>query len=297
MIRRRSLLALGLRPALALALASGGGGGDEVGSGDNLAEQQILFVHAQLEPYLDACLALPSCGLSAGERELLRRVRDALPAERQVGGTPRFVSGRERPGFFVIDGARKTARTGARVGDPIYVDRDQLRFDQMDAPLAVALLVHELGHHHGARDEADLDILGAKVRAIAVGKDTRVDAMFNPELGLDLYFNDSDAARLILRDPRSLRDVTPELLRHYCGESSPAVRLRVGNAHWSTGADFVSSEGVSWQLRYTVSFSARYACAPGAPMRFEQTQMSFVVQESAKPGDAQSVRPGSIEFH
>lgn len=143
--------------------------GDEVNNGGGLAEYNILYAFDRLDSYIDMCLASPACRLNGEERGILLRIRESLPAEWSASPV-KFESERSRPGFFVLDGELKIAKTGSQVGSPIYFNVDLLyrrnmegRFESITVAEAVAFLVHELGHHAGERDHVKLDLLGLKV--------------------------------------------------------------------------------------------------------------------------------------
>lgn len=81
-----------------------------------------------------------------------------------------FVSAKSRPGFFIIDGQQKIAKTGNHVGDPIFIN-EALLYPQsqtgpiqiIDVPLSAVILIHELGHHHDVKDDSKLDQIGNRL--------------------------------------------------------------------------------------------------------------------------------------
>jgi len=142
-------------------------GGDLVGNGGGLAEKNILFSHVNLKGYIEICLNSPTCKLNTWEKNLLNKILNGLPDEvDQV----KFVSEKNNPGFFRIDGELKLAKTGDEVGSPIFINSDLLYtknsqglYKAFGISEAVALLIHEMGHHHGAKNHNKLDLLGIKV--------------------------------------------------------------------------------------------------------------------------------------
>jgi hypothetical protein len=150
--------------------AGPGLGGDLVGNGGGLAEKNILFSYYNLKAYIEICLSSPTCKIGTWEKDLLTKILKSLPQEQNKKEQIKFVSEKERPGFFRLDGELKLAKTGDNVGSPIYINSDLLYtknshgdFKAFSISDAVALLVHELGHHHGVKNHFKLDLLGIKV--------------------------------------------------------------------------------------------------------------------------------------
>ena len=77
------------------------------------------------------------------------------------------------PRTFIIDGEVKIAKTGNDIGSPILLNLDLLYmkneegfFVPMTTPEATAVLIHELGHHHGIQSHSELDLLGTRVSTV-----------------------------------------------------------------------------------------------------------------------------------
>ncbi|MBY0371384.1 hypothetical protein K2X33_11900 [bacterium] len=144
--------------------SSGGGGG--------LAEKNFVMAHQNIANYASICLASAACRLTTDQTTLLDKIVRQMPGEGRAEVQLVFDSEKANPGMFYLDGAVRVAKTGGKVGDTIYVNRDMLYTkdasgvtNAMTLPTAVAILVHELGHHHGATDHTALDALGGKVEA------------------------------------------------------------------------------------------------------------------------------------
>ena len=144
--------------------------GDDVNNGGGLAEKTFLKAFASMDRYLKICLNSSACRLNQKDRQLLEQIKTALPNEGEPHGGVLFASEQNRPGFFMIDGELKIAKTGVKVGAPIFVNRDLIYSRGVDGsfqPLGlsemVSTLVHELGHHHGELNHDYLDVLGNKV--------------------------------------------------------------------------------------------------------------------------------------
>ncbi len=160
--------------ALPLLLASAGfaaGGGDwEVNNGGSLTSRTVQTAYYKIDALGRACLGSDACRLTAKERELLGRIVASMNEEYRLQPAIRFESERKRPGFFLIDGEVKAAKTGGQVGAPIFFNSDMLYVRNFHGQVeaisfgdAVAQILHELGHHHGDHSHGELDVLGAKV--------------------------------------------------------------------------------------------------------------------------------------
>lgn len=145
-------------------------GGDDVGNGGGIAEKNFIIAARNLENYASLCLSTPSCRLDEAERSVLHAIIQSMPRQRQNAHQLQFLSERENPGFFILGGQPKVAKTGSRVGDVIYVNVDLIysmngfgHIEALSIPDALAILIHEYGHHVSAASHAELDLLGVKV--------------------------------------------------------------------------------------------------------------------------------------
>lgn len=145
-------------------------GGDHINNGGGLAEKNVLLALMNLEKYIQTCLNVESCRVTDAERSLLQQIVATLPQERNFADLIRFGGEKEAKGWFIINGEVKLAKTGRTIGSPIYVNTDLLYsknsagvYEPLSLPQAVAMLVHEFGHHHGEVSHTVLDVLGLKV--------------------------------------------------------------------------------------------------------------------------------------
>ena len=145
-------------------------GGDLVNNGGGLAEKNVLFAYQKLDSYLRLCLSSEMCRIEKSQRDILEKIAAGLPAEKQNAEQIKFDSERKNPGFFIIDGTVKVAKTGSNVGSPIHINTDLLYsrnemgyYIPVSISEAVSILVHELGHHYGNFSHADLDLVGVRV--------------------------------------------------------------------------------------------------------------------------------------
>ena len=119
-------------------------------------EERSLFFSLCLAPRLAAV-----CQLDADEKTLLQKIVTSLPQE---SGGLIFDSESTHPQRFQLQGEAvpRTAVTGSRVGDAIYLNEKRLFEEDATGghhpflPYAAAsLLLHELAHHHGLRGSAE----------------------------------------------------------------------------------------------------------------------------------------------
>lgn len=145
-------------------------GGDLVNNGGGIAEKNVIFAYQRLDEYLRMCLSSDFCKLSIPQRTILTRIAGGLNDERKGGNQVQFDSEKNHPGTFIIDYEVKVAKTGSTIGSLILINSDLLYtknelgfYIPMSVSEAVAVLVHELGHHYGNYSHTDLDLLGVRV--------------------------------------------------------------------------------------------------------------------------------------
>jgi hypothetical protein len=129
------------------------------------AAENFKFAYVNLEHFVNLCLADRKCDLNSEEAVLVQKISKALATEKANKNQLQFASERERPGLFIINGNPKAAKTFDTVGSIIYVNKDMItqNGNPMGTGDALAILVHEMGHHHGELREDYLDIVGFKV--------------------------------------------------------------------------------------------------------------------------------------
>ncbi len=149
-------------------------GGDELNNGAGLGERIVLYAFNKIPLFIDLCLRSESCHVNDKETTILKSIRSSSAKELEQEAPVRFDSEKKNTGFFMIDGELKVAKTGDHVGSPIYVNTDLLyaveiknRLEPISINEAIAIMIHELGHHHGNFTHAELDYLGVKVGAIS----------------------------------------------------------------------------------------------------------------------------------
>lgn len=162
---RRSLI---LSLITLATLVAHGRGGDLVNNGGGIAEKNMLYAYERLDKYIQVCLRSESCKLNDQQKVVLQQILKGLPEEK---AQPQLFFGSEAksPGLFIIDGLVRVAKTGSTVGSPIYINSDLLYskneagvYDPVSIPEAVAILIHEMGHHYGEYSHEELDLIGVR---------------------------------------------------------------------------------------------------------------------------------------
>src|SRR5687767_9300806 len=85
------------------------GGGDVVGVG--LAEKNVIYAFLNLATPLSQCLESVHCRLDDEEKKFISAILRSLPQEQANKNAIQFKSEREEPGFFLIEGRLRLART------------------------------------------------------------------------------------------------------------------------------------------------------------------------------------------
>lgn len=145
-------------------------GGDLVNNGGGIAEKNVLYAYQKLDTYIKLCLSSDFCKIDKQQKSILEKINEGLPLERQNLNQIQFASEKSSPGFFIIDGEVKVAKTGSQIGSPIFINTDLLYtknelgfYIPLNISECVAILAHELGHHYGNYSHTDLDLTGVRV--------------------------------------------------------------------------------------------------------------------------------------
>lgn len=145
-------------------------GGDLINNGGGIAEKNVLYAYQKLDNYIKLCLSSDLCKVNTLQRSILQKINEGMAQERQNLEQIQFDSEKANPGFFIIDGEVKVAKTGGLIGSPIFINTDLLYtrnelgfFIPLSISESVAILVHELGHHYGIYAHTDLDLTGVRV--------------------------------------------------------------------------------------------------------------------------------------
>ncbi len=149
--------------------------GDDVNNGGGIAEKNILYAYTNMSNYLKICLDSSTCNLSSFEKDVVIKIFKSLKNEYMTKDQIIFVSEKEHPGTFILNGEMKIAKTGDDIGDHIYINTDLLYtknsnnfYDAINLAQSVSILIHEFGHHHISSYDYDnlctkLDLLGNKI--------------------------------------------------------------------------------------------------------------------------------------
>ncbi len=168
---RKSILASLVLVFFSSTLIAGG----EVNNGAGSAEHNFAVAYLNIEKFITLCTASQGCRTDEGEREILRKIADAMDDERRTANQIQFLSGRaSHPNRFDDHGNIRVAKTGDSKGSVILINLDLIypkdangNSRAMTVSEALAILIHEFGHHHGISDHQRLDLLGAKIGAVA----------------------------------------------------------------------------------------------------------------------------------
>ena len=142
-------------------------------SAAGLGEAYFRFALSRFRSFAVICMVSENnCQLTPAEKVWLGEIFDHLTPQQVQRQQLHFLSERENPGFFRLDGAVRIAKTGSTPGDPIYVNTDIIAHeDAFNFMVPITTLVHEFGHQVLDPDPGHdrLDRLGVKV-AIEAGR-------------------------------------------------------------------------------------------------------------------------------
>lgn len=199
-------------------------GGDDVGNGGGLAEQNFVVALENLEKYAQICLDLDACQLNDSQRAVLRDIIETASVARDLDKPLIFVSEKQEPGTFILNGEMKVAKTGLKPGTPIYINTDMIYsknifglVEPLSISQAVAVLVHELGHHVSKLSHSELDLIGVRVSL--------------------MLQNHVQTTPVLPWSP----DISATIVQSPKGESFPQILLRVGDMLWDLGPAFKTS--------------------------------------------------------
>jgi hypothetical protein len=216
---------------------------DRVGQGAGISENNIAFAYTYLESYLRLCQAMTDCLQTDDQKKVLAEILDGMKQERALNPNQIGFKSQAKDGIFLIDGKVRIAMTYADSGAPIYFNLDQLYTKDgngdvqgLSIQTAVALLVHEYGHHHGITDHDWLDILGQRV---GHAMSPRVySGILNPDRAnvgySSVYFDGESQAmytQTVVTDGPNMYDLTPSIkARFKCPNynNTPAVLTGLG---------------------------------------------------------------------
>ena len=180
-----------------------------------------------------------------------------------------FKSESESPGFFVLDGQVRIAKTGSNPNDVIYINCDMALANQTEILDAVAILSHELGHHFGVKDHQRLDAFGARIKQYLIkfqisaseifpssgGDDQLAELwafnLWNLMSGAPMFPVDGNTV-IIVWDGSDYIDLTTEFLPKLC---EPGTRLKAFSVK---GIGFGTPEANSLKIAAPLS----YYCMP-----------------------------------
>ncbi|MCX6123404.1 MAG: hypothetical protein NTV34_01440 [Proteobacteria bacterium] len=257
--------------------------GDRAGNGGGTAERNFALSLANLRPYIDLGLADGTRHFSTDELAVLTAIKSSLSNEAALSDILTFRSEAQEPGFFILDGAVRVAKTGSTVGETIFINRDLLytkrdgHWVAMGIPECVAVLIHEFGHHHGEASHMKLDLIAAKIQTLLERRMTqdRFDAVLTvagdnlPNLAVSPTLTSVDFStdtervfnsRLYISDSVGTYDVTGNIMTaiQNVGDQEGAGAHRLaGTSCW--GGEFQKSEKSGWRFQQFHLASPRWS--------------------------------------
>lgn len=228
---------------------------------------QAFFIASKLVgDMMDACQSPAEidvrCKLDAKEDNLLYSMASQLKTHRDVVVLD-FKSEKANPGFFFLDNQVRVAKTSDAPKETIYINTDMITGGKVDIGEAVAILVHELGHHYKVKDHQYLDRLGAKVKALM--EKLIISATVPTEWGGDFEFTlfnvqtfwhrmssgPTRNGRLILWDTHRYIDLSAQLWSFLC--TDPKLRTQSFGAI-NILADELTKPAHAIKVRLSTSF-------------------------------------------
>lgn len=247
--------------------------GHEVGGG-GIAENNVLYAYHHLDAIIDLCFhSHGGCSLEEKETLLLSKIRSSLPEEKKTVDQIVFLSEAKNPGFFIVEGQVRIAKTAYRIGAPIHFNQDLMYPKEMavptstglvpndrplDIPLAAAILIHELGHHQGEKNHTFLDLLGTKVQSVLRVYTQELDG--GPEaryLISNAYeYQTTGTSDLIVRDGEKIVNLTPYLLSNLkCPSGYLPLQYSFWNLHWMQKTEFSGKQILPLRIRISMNCS------------------------------------------
>ncbi|MFN8944155.1 MAG: hypothetical protein ACK5WZ_05985 [Pseudobdellovibrionaceae bacterium] len=247
-------------------------GGDFVGNGGGIAEKNFLFALGNIEKYMQLCLELKACRLDYAQQNLLALMIEAMPQEKKQEQVLIFISEKKAPGTFFLDNEVKVAKTGSTIGSPIFINTDLIysqnsfgAYEAVSISEALAILIHEFGHHVTQTSHEQLDLLGVKVAAFIQNQIQHSPALpWNPSVSASVisFKQKNTFPQILLNVGNDVLDISQEFLNSvYCSSVNipipilPVPDISLGNTrplgavyhnvHWDSFGD---ESGGSYQL-------------------------------------------------
>lgn len=154
------------------------GGSTDLGNGEGLAEKHIHEAFSKVFFDISDYLTSPQRASAPKESEILTCIVNNADRERE--SQIKFKKSSAKGSVFRISGIEKIAVTGDYVGSDIVFNLDQIYTTDnhtrekkaISVIEAESILVHELGHHCGEKDERFLDSLGLVISDFLKNKTT-----------------------------------------------------------------------------------------------------------------------------
>ena len=201
----------------------------------------------------------------------------------------------------MIDGQLRIAKTGDWVGSPIFLNLDLMylkgangQVQPLSFPDAVAILVHEMGHHHGVKDHQALDVLGAKVESLLHGHIQEVD--LGRGIGRKItatsidFDSDKSYTQVLVTDGLQILDFSDVVKQKLlCPDTKqPPAGVEITNLHWvdpifeflfNNGA--IGGGGLPWIDG--LEARAKLSCGEGQVYSTLKIRTEFLISVNSSP--------------
>lgn len=267
-----------------------------VGNGSGEAERNIVFAMSVLNETL-LHLQNTKSVFTVSELEIINNIAKNLgPKEvrlRQIN----FKSEKKDPGFFLIDGNIKIAKTWTEKGAPIYFNTDLLykvnhtgEIIPYSISRSTSLLLHELGHQTGVEDCQLLDQMATKAELEIRDQTSEFSFIYRASkitLNTTTYYDqdNNQHAKFTLATADDFLDLSPYLYQQIkCPDDSRSVitSLKIENVHRSI--DFkVERNGKDIRLTQPIEFWGRLRCQKEdrtSYATYQQLKLDFITIET-----------------
>ena len=233
-------------------------GSDMIGNGGGLAESNFIYAYNKLPSIIKDCLNSSLCSANQGKnRSLLKQMYKQLSSQEINSADIVFISEKQNPGFFIIDGQEKIAKTYSFLASPIYINLDQIYTTNAEGiptpslsiPGMLRLLVHEQGHRHNIKHhEGDgnlLDQLGAQIQAyMEQDRKTLTQNLNQSDLKIEIFNLPSPIEKAYVHltidgESYDLQSKVDQSLS--CSNQREKTGFQISNSHWGSQATQISS--------------------------------------------------------
>lgn len=219
--------------------------GDEANNGGGSSEKTFLYVLDNLDKIIPLAIKQGVTSFSRTELKILKDIKKIVPDVRKQQESLIFISEKQNPGTFLIDGSYKVAKTSLNKIAPIYINTDLIyqkdrngNIQSISFSMVVSILIHEIGHLAGELDHNKLDIIGNKVASFASSISQKVSLdHHNPDIfALTFNYQTNEMLPDLFLSTRykthSLRDEIYKSVS--CWNDKKPVSYWLDNLHWGS---------------------------------------------------------------